>query len=881
MWNKEHQHTMRIRAILFICTCFAFAYSAYSQKSLIVPDSIWELPKNIILYGRAQAVLGNHDIIEYIEGDTRFQNLSIEAKFNFYDQTQLGFFKRQDFDNAKKYELKAIQFAKDNNREDLNFSGETYVNHNYYWVACYEVYKENLDSAAHYSLLHLSEVEKYFGKDSKEFLHAILAPSLFSKSRSIVEGIDFGKPEEKYNDSLKPKFIEGQFGSYHDAMLTIDNAINKYLYSDSLLLGDILWHKGDLLFGNGGVEEGLSLMYQSIALLSKYGLCLTDKAVGGLNKILYISNILGKCGDEFTVFLVNKYLLDTASDKFDDETRTSIRANIVSTATRLWLFDYADQYLTELEELCGDEYRIAQNKYYRGLYYYELAKKRQSLEPLYKAIPYYEDIIKNSWHKDRMTTHQQLMEIYNIIGTNTGNFSKLEKLQDRILNLEKDKVLERLCSSTTNQQYNPLTGMDYLYSVVNTKTTKQLFEHMLFRWSIVSEFYLAVEKQVLKDKSLYGKWQFVKELKSKNSDQEKIDSLEHDIMRNINQKKLKKYLSTDISTIKKQLNNEDMVILLMPDDYDSLYAFCLAKHLPPQRMLVSDVKTNELLEQPFSKIANEISRLLSPHFKGYKNIYTLITSSLYMVPLEKSIISHNESINVHRILSLRNIKAKEGKIKNVIAFGNPELNKSDKKSNDRGFFYSPLPGTAIELDSISEILNRQAKGVNIKTFVKNEASEENFKSQENSVVNLIHFATHAFLGKQRVFDDSGLLLSGANVELNSDSLFQRFSNEGILRACEIENLHFNDLELVVLSACETGAGGSDINYGVLGLPLAFHKAGAKRMIVSLKKVDDDLTQAFMINFYKNLTTGKSIYNSFWNAMDNADEDTRNSFILIE
>lgn len=94
-------------------------------------------------------------------------------------------------------------------------------------------------------------------------------------------------------------------------------------------------------------------------------------------------------------------------------------------------------------------------------------------------------------------------------------------------------------------------------------------------------------------------------------------------------------------------------------------------------------------------------------------------------------------------------------------------------------------------------------------------------------------------------------------------------------------MRFNNLELVVLSACETGAGGSDLSYGVLGLPLAFHKAGAKKLIVSLKKVDDDLTQAFMIDFYRNLTKGNSIYKSFWNAMDNADEDTRNSFILIE
>lgn len=870
------------KIFILILAFFTLEFPAYSQETTIVLDSVWETPLKVISYGKEQATMGNHKIIEVIENDTRFQSFSIEAKVNFYDQTQLGFCKKEDWDNAIKYELKSIQLAKDNNREDLNFNSAKapFVYHNYYWVSCYEVYKENLDSAAYYCLRHLSEVEKYFGIDSKEFLCAILSPTLFSKSRKFVEGLDFGNPKEEYNDSLKPKLIKGHFDSYHDAMLTLNNALSEYQYSDSLLLGDIMWHKGDLLFDNGNIEEGLSLMYQSIALLSKYGLCLTDKAKGGLNKILYISSKLIN-QDPLTSFLVNKFLLDLASDKFDEETKTAIKSNIVSTAIRLWLFDYADKYLTELEGCGGDDYRITQNKYYRGLYYYEMAKKTQSIEPLYKAIPYYEEIIENSWHKDRMTTHEQLMEIYNVIGTNTGDFSKLEILQDRMLDLEENKILDRLCSSTTNQQYNPLTGMNYYYSVVNTKTIEQLFEHMLFRWSIVSEFSSAIEKLALKDKSLTHKWMTLKELKNKNCSQGRIDSLEYDLMRNINQKKLKKYLSTDISKIKRQLDNEEMLILLIKDDYDSLYAFCLHKTLPPQRILVSDIKTKNLLEQPFSEIADEISRHLSPHLKGYKNIYMLITGSLYMVPLEKSMVSNNKNINVHRILSFRDIKSKEGGIKNVIAFGNPELNQTGEVSKDRGYFYSPLPGTAIEVDSISKIMNRKTAGMHIKTFVKEEASEENFKSQGNSVVNLIHFATHGFLGKQRIFDDSGLLLSGANIELNSDSLTQRFSNEGILRACEIENLHFNNLELVVLSACETGAGGSDFDYGVLGLPLAFHKAGAKKMIVSLKKVDDDTTQAFMIDFYRNLTSGKSIYKSFWEAMDKADEDTRNSFILIE
>ena len=871
------------KIFILILAFFTLEFPAYSQETTNVPDSVWETPLKVISYGKEQATMGNHKIIEVIENDTRFQSFSIEAKVNFYDQTQLGFCKKEDWNNAIKYELKSIQLAKDNNREDLNFkiAENTFAYHNYYWVSCYEVYKENLDSAAYYCLLHLSEVEKYFGIDSKEFLCAILSPTIFSKSRKFVEDLDFGNHDEKYNDSLKPKLIEGHFDNYHDAILTINNAMSYYQYSDSLLLGDIIWHKGDLLFQNGNIEEGLSLMYQSIALLSKYGLCLTNNAEGGLNKILYVSSQLINYGDEFTSFLVNKFLLDLVSDKLTDETRTAAKANIVSTAIRLWLFDYADKYLTELEERGGDDYRIAQNKYYRGQYYYEMAKKNQSIEPLYKAIPYYEDIIENSWHKDRMTTHQQLMEMYNVIGTNTGDFSKLEVLQDRMLDLEEDKILDRLCSSTTNQQYNPLTGMNYNYSVVNTKTIEQLFEHVLFRWSIVSEFSQAIEKLAHKDKSLSRKWKIIRDLKNRNSNQERIDSLEHDLMRNINQKKLKKYLSTDISKIKRQLDNEEMLIMLIKDDYDSLYAFCLPKTLPPQRILVSDIKTKDLLEQPFFEIADEISRHLSPHLKGYKNIYMLITGSLYMVPLEKSMVSNNKNINVHRLLSFRDIKSKEGGIKNVIAFGNPEFNQTGEESKDRGYFYSPLPGTAIEVDSISKIMNRKTVGMHIKTFVKEEASEENFKLQENSVVNLIHFATHGFLGKQRIFDDSGLLLSGANIELNSDSLTQRFSNEGILRACEIENLHFNNLELVVLSACETGAGGSDLDYGVLGLPLAFHKAGAKKMIVSLKKVDDDITQAFMIDFYRNLTSGKSIYKSFWEAMDKADEDTRNSFILIE
>ena len=847
-----------------------------------MPDSIWETSEKLITYAKEQASIDNLEIINRIESDHRFKKFSVEETFDFYELTQLGFCKAQDWDNAKKYELRAIQFAKDNNSEHLCFSGAKYpfINHDYYWIACYELYKQNLDSVVYYSFLNLSKIKEFFGVQSKEFLCAILAPSVFCKSIDLVKSLDYGDPDEEYNDSIKPKQIVTDFNNYHNAIQSINNAINEYQNSDSLLLGELMWHKGDLLFHNGNIEDGLSFLYQSIALLSKSGLCLTNN-YDGIYKLHYVTTLLGRSGDWLTAFLVNKLLLDEFGDMFDDESLYNVKGNIVSAAIRLWLFDYADKYLTELEEFGDDEYSITQNKYYRGLYYYEYAKKSGSIESIYQAIPYYEYILRNSWHKGRMTTLLQMMEMYNIIGSNTGDFSKLEAIQDKILELEEDKVIERLCSSTTNQEYNPLFEMNYNFSVVNEKTMEQFFEHILFRWSIVTEFSKVIEKLALKDKSLSTKWQLIKDYKGRNIEPCKIDSLEHDLMRNMDTRELKKNLKTDIAEIKKQLDNEEMLVFLTLDNEDSIKALCLSKSNPPQIILVSDKLSDDLLIQPSTEVATEISKHLCPYLKDYKNVYLLICNPFYNIPLEKYILSTNKYINVHRILSFRDFKAKEGKIKNVIAFGNPNLNQFGESSKERGFFFAPLPGTAIEIDSISKILGHKSADVHVRSFVNNEASEENFKLLDNSKVNLLHFATHSFLGKQRVLDDSGLLLSGANIELNSDSVVSRYSNEGILRACEIENMHFSNLELVVLSACETGAGGSDASYGVLGLPLAFHRAGAKRMIVSINKVDDDLTLSFMINFYHSLASGKSIYDSFWEAMNIADEDTSNSFILIE
>jgi CHAT domain-containing protein len=95
---------------------------------------------------------------------------------------------------------------------------------------------------------------------------------------------------------------------------------------------------------------------------------------------------------------------------------------------------------------------------------------------------------------------------------------------------------------------------------------------------------------------------------------------------------------------------------------------------------------------------------------------------------------------------------------------------------------------------------------------------------------------------------SGIVLAGAN-EPPDD--FESPS-DGILRATEIEATSLQGVDLVVLSACETGLGAVAGGEGLTGLQRAFQVAGARAVIASLWKVPDRATQELMTQFYTNL-----------------------------
>jgi CHAT domain-containing protein len=96
------------------------------------------------------------------------------------------------------------------------------------------------------------------------------------------------------------------------------------------------------------------------------------------------------------------------------------------------------------------------------------------------------------------------------------------------------------------------------------------------------------------------------------------------------------------------------------------------------------------------------------------------------------------------------------------------------------------------------------------------------------------------------------VLSGANLPPEQDEHGLPRPSDGILTAEAIAAMPLDDLELAVLSACETGLGDMAAGEGAFGLQRAFHLAGARNVVASLWKVDDNATAALMNLFYHKL-----------------------------
>ncbi|PZO42185.1 MAG: hypothetical protein DCF19_08045 [Pseudanabaena frigida] len=153
------------------------------------------------------------------------------------------------------------------------------------------------------------------------------------------------------------------------------------------------------------------------------------------------------------------------------------------------------------------------------------------------------------------------------------------------------------------------------------------------------------------------------------------------------------------------------------------------------------------------------------------------------------------------------------------------------KAGEKKFGQFGLPATLTEVQAIANAFQNSVT-LTEEAFSR-QAIESKFKDR-----NILHLATHA--------------------EFNTgvpDNSFIIFGNGDKIRLNEISDWQIPNIDLIVLSACETGTGALGNGVEILGFGYQVQKAGAKNAIASLWNVNDEGTQALMAVFYDELKKG--------------------------
>ncbi|HTH57554.1 MAG TPA: CHAT domain-containing tetratricopeptide repeat protein [Cyclobacteriaceae bacterium] len=257
-------------------------------------------------------------------------------------------------------------------------------------------------------------------------------------------------------------------------------------------------------------------------------------------------------------------------------------------------------------------------------------------------------------------------------------------------------------------------------------------------------------------------------------------------------------------------------------------------------------------------------------------VYNLINLEAISTPDGKYVIDNSNIVIVSNTkdLYLRKIKTRAQTTNTATMFGNPKFYITASTNQT----VADLPGTEKEVNELQTILKQ--KGWKTSEYLETAASEEQVKDVESPKI--FHIATHGFYTPAISEDDAkqmtaseaqltenpllktGLLLKGAG-DLLIKAKYNYNMENGILTAYEAMNLNLDKTDLVVLSACETGLGEVSNGEGVYGLQRAFLVAGAKVLIMSMFKVDDEATQKLILGFYRKWLNTGNLRQSFVDA----------------
>jgi CHAT domain-containing protein len=388
-------------------------------------------------------------------------------------------------------------------------------------------------------------------------------------------------------------------------------------------------------------------------------------------------------------------------------------------------------------------------------------------------------------------------------------------------------------------------------------------------------------------------------------------------------------LTIDWKDVQSKLDDNDIAVEfldfpILNTDSTIYVALTLKKGYDNPRMIML-FERNQLKSIPENDyytqmdVSNLVWKPLEEELKGVKNIYFSPSGELHRIGIEYLPISKTENIcdiyTIHRLSSTRQLAVTqdECKGKNTIIYGGINYDKksktisTDSTSTKGAAFsfranvdslslrnsYDYLEGTKKEADMIAKDMEQHR--VPYVYYSGTDGTEESFKKLDGTRPKVMHIATHGFyfteaeaqksqfagpeiellndgglqtgrIVEQKPMTRSGLLFSGCNRTVCHEQVPDE-EEDGILTAQEISTLDLRGLDLVVLSACQTGLGDIISGEGVFGLQRGFKKAGAKTIIMSLWNVNDESTMKMMTSFYHHYLEGMSKEDAFHAAQD--------------
>ena len=318
-------------------------------------------------------------------------------------------------------------------------------------------------------------------------------------------------------------------------------------------------------------------------------------------------------------------------------------------------------------------------------------------------------------------------------------------------------------------------------------------------------------------------------------------------------------------------------------------------------------------KQYVNKVTDLIWSPISENVKDKKTIYYVPSGMMHQIALESLQLKDGSLLGDHfrfvRLTSAREILKKKKEVyspgiktatlygaltydmdaslmkKEALQYQTYSLFTSNRGEPVRGKRkFRELKNAKVEIDRIAHLL----KGVKVRVtpLTGTKGTEESFMFMNGMAPHILHIATHGFFYTPEKANDvaflkgyndamqlSGLIMSGGNLAWTGEQVPKGVLG-GVLTANSIASLDLRGIDLLVLSACQTGQGIATPE-GLFGLQRAFKKAGVQTMIVTLWNVNDESTKDFMIKFYEELTDSRNKWDKR-KAFDRAKAYVRNN-----